>query len=104
MKLWLDDFRLPPDETWIWCKTADEAISCLQFDKDRVTEISLDHDLGHTEVYRERTGYDVATWIENMAASKMIERMKWSVHSANPYGAKRIRMAMESADKYWNEA
>ena len=59
MKIWLDDVRTPPDG-FVWAKTADEAIYLL--DNHRVTEISLDHDLGDPEYCG--TGYDVMLEIE----------------------------------------
>lgn len=30
MKIWVDDIRTPPDETWIWLETSDEAIEWLE--------------------------------------------------------------------------
>ena len=44
MKLWLDDVRPPPDETWMWVKSAQEALDLFR-DKE-VTIASLDFNLG----------------------------------------------------------
>ena len=45
MKLWLDDVRTPPDETWTWVKSAQEALEL--FRQPNVVDIaSLDHHLG----------------------------------------------------------
>lgn len=56
MKIWVDDIRTPPDETWIWSKTSAEAINLLtQFKYSysipnvQPEVISLDHDLGKTD-------------------------------------------------------
>lgn len=50
MKLWLDDLRPPPDDTWHWAHNYDEAIAAFQ-DKDHgITHASLDHDLGDTAI------------------------------------------------------
>ena len=56
---------------------------------DRVTELSLDHDLG---LEPGRTGYAVLVWLEREVAAG-----RWpgplpeiSVHSANPVGRRRI--------------
>ena len=44
MKLWLDDLRPPPDDSWHWATTVKVAKRLL-FDY-LVTEASLDNDLG----------------------------------------------------------
>lgn len=46
MKIWLDDVRTPPDNTWTWCKTAYEAIGKLISNSDKIEHVSFDHDLG----------------------------------------------------------
>lgn len=47
MKLWVDDLRPPPDDTWVWSKTSQNAIDTLMLaGLGEITEISLDHDLG----------------------------------------------------------
>jgi len=63
MKLWLDDERPAPDG-WVHVKTAFDAIHELtcNFNASAYAEVSLDHDLGE-----EMTGYDVISWIEEVA-------------------------------------
>lgn len=95
MKLWLDDIR-PAPEGWFWVKTAWDAIE--QLSRGGVTEVSLDHDLGDDE---NGTGQFVATWIEAEAYHGRFARIGWRVHSANPIGAERMRMALERAEEYW---
>jgi hypothetical protein len=46
-KLWHDDIRRPPDESWRWARTNKDAIRILL--EGEVTEASLDHDLGFHE-------------------------------------------------------
>jgi hypothetical protein len=58
-----------PDGFDIHIKTADEAITLLQTGK--ATLISLDHDLG-----QEKTGYDVAKWMEENAANGVLKEAK----------------------------
>lgn len=94
MRIWLDDERLPPSDKWTWAKTAEEALEFLK--NDRVEELSFDHDLGEG-----KTGYDVAKWIEEMAASGALDPILWKVHSANPVGRKNITAAMKKADEFW---
>lgn len=92
MKLWLDDLRpIPPGYTH-HVKTAEECIELLK--SGEVEEISLDHDLGH-----EKTGYDVAKWIEANAAN--IKPMRLRVHSQNPVGVQNIKAALRNAKRVW---
>lgn len=99
MNIWLDDIRDPkihdPKGTWIWVKTADEAINALR--TGNVKLISLDHDLGTDP----DTGYTVAVWIEEQAWEGNLPELDWRVHSANPVGAKKIEAALFCADKAW---
>ena len=94
MRIWLDDERLPPSGTWTWAKTYEEAISLLK--NERVEEISFDNDLGE-----KMEGYDVAKWIEEMAANGAIDEIAWKVHSGNIVGRKNIEAAMRKADSFW---
>ncbi|WP_232466394.1 cyclic-phosphate processing receiver domain-containing protein [Burkholderia ubonensis] len=57
----------------------DEAIALLQTGK--VTEISLDHDLGDDT---RGTGYDVLEWIEAEVVLNGFKPPQIRVHSANP--------------------
>lgn len=104
MKIWLDDVRNPPDDSWTWVKNKSEAIPLLM--SGDVTHVSFDHDLG--EIH---TGYDLAKDIEkwafedyhNMYAWKF-PKLTWDIHSANPVGRKNIEMAMRNAEKFWNSS
>lgn len=54
MKLWVDDLRTPPDDTWVWAKDAQTAISHLYMAgvpavMEHLEEVSLDNDLGGPE-------------------------------------------------------
>jgi hypothetical protein len=97
IKLWLDDVR-PAPEGFIWVKTAEEAI--LHLTHGMVSYISFDHDLGVG-----KTGYDVASFIENRAYYYKGSRNKidYDIHSSNPVGRLRIFLAMESAKRFWKE-
>ena len=94
MKLWLDDERPMPDHYDVHVKTAEEAIEALK--TKLVTHISFDHDLG-----QEKTGYDVAKYIEKRAWQGILPRVKWEVHTQNPVGRDNITNAMRNADRYW---
>jgi len=96
MKLWVDDIRLPPDETWVWARNARDAKNIIH--GGFVDEISLDHDAGGGPDFD-----TVANFIEAMAQCGSIIRMEWHIHSANPVGAAKMKATMESADRYWTK-
>lgn len=80
MKIWVDDIRTPPDDSWRWAKSlmiADSMLRRWKMNGVVVTEMSLDHDLGGDETTR-----PLVLW--------MIENDFWPekiyVHSANPPG------------------
>ena len=81
MKIWVDDLRTPPDDTWVWCKSSSGTIGILLVTKmlkfGNVSLMSLDHDLGGDDTTR-----PVVLW--------MCENDFWPdkvvVHSANPVG------------------
>jgi hypothetical protein len=99
MKIWLDDIRLPPSIEWTHFFTAKDVINALR--TVPVDEISLDHDLGLPEsIYG--TGYDVAVWIEEAAFNRFIPRLTWHIHSQNCVGVKKMRIALENADTFWD--
>ena len=95
MKLYLDDERLAPFG-WIQTKTCQETIEWLKSGK--VTELSLDHDLGQPE---NGSGYDVLLWIEEqMASSNFVPPTTIVVHSANPVGKQKMNQTIESILHY----
>lgn len=96
MKLWLDDVREPVNKSWQWVKTGEEAIELLK--QGTVETISFDHDLGEGI-----SGYDVAKWIEEMAAHGGMDRISWHIHSANTVGRKNIEAAMRSTERFWHD-
>jgi hypothetical protein len=82
MKLWLDDVRVPPDESWTWVKTVEEAIALM--DTGDVTEASLDHDLGTDQQGQELPeGRTLVYW---MAENGCWPSDAITIHSANVVG------------------
>lgn len=85
IRMWLDDDLVggtPPDPAWLQVTTAHEAIALLA--TGRVTELSLDHDLGDER--RAGTGYDVVAWLAGRgeaAGHDLWPRSTLAVHSAN---------------------
>jgi len=94
--VWLDDIR-PAPRGWRRCYTPDDVIELLQTDK--VTEISLDHDLGLTDGEREQTGYDVLLWIEQQVADGAFVPPVINVHSANSVASLRMLAAIASIER-----
>lgn len=109
MKIWLDDVRDAPDD-WVWVKSCDAAIDALTMNAGRVTDISLDHDLGIVDDglafdTDAQTGYDVACWLERQAVDGnwMHVPDNLFVHSANPVGRKNIQAAIDSIKRMRND-
>lgn len=95
MKIWVDDIRTPPDDTWQWYKTSKEAIGCLWTvqgvenvtnRKDIIELMSLDHDLGGDDTTR-----PIVLWCcENEFWPKEVV-----VHSANYVGVELLEGMIE---------
>ena len=47
MKLWIDDIRPAPDESWTVARTVTSAIECVSIFGDSIEEISFDHDISY---------------------------------------------------------
>lgn len=104
MKIFLDDIRQPPDDTWILVRTYQGAADVITNNYNQITDISLDHDLGgeydgHTV---HKSGYDIALLIEQIAyATKHVPNI--TVHSMNPVGRQAIFRAIEAIHRHGNE-
>ena len=92
-KLFLDDERLPPDDSWIVATSFNHAVKTVKvFGCPQV--ISFDHDLGTG-----KTGMDFAKWLINQALDNpdfIPDGFSYSIHSANPVGAENIRGLLEN--------
>ena len=100
MRVWLDDRRSPhPDpDSWEWVRTPAEAIALLLTGK--VTELSLDHDLGLFEGDRELTGNDVVSWMERAVVTEgFVPPDTIAVHSANAAAAPRMEAGIEAIQR-----
>jgi hypothetical protein len=90
MKIFLDDIRIEPED-WVRVKTAQEAIDLLRSNK--VSEISLDHDLGDD---KNGTGYDVILWIEQEVYQNNYIPPIIKVHSANVPARKKMEAGIKN--------
>lgn len=97
MKVYLDDER-PTPEGWVRAWWPEEAVQLLQ--TGRVTDISLDHDLGDDA---HGTGYDVIVWLEEAVALRGFVPPNIIVHSANPAGRHKMNRGIESIQRFLRE-
>lgn len=106
MKLWVDDIRNAPDESWTVARSVDSAISFIQQFGTQITEISLDHDISHQvgmgEVSRPYPCVETFTAVARYMAEFYKETVaeyngvpKVTVHSSNPMGAKNIQFILK---------
>lgn len=98
MKLFLDDIRDPPDNTWTVARTMLEAKVLLESGYFEYKVLSLDHDLGKNT----QTGYDLMKWIEKETHDNeyFLLPKKITIHSANPVGRKNMENAIRSIEKH----
>jgi hypothetical protein len=94
MRVYLDDCR-PTPPGWVRTFTPHETIDLLQAGK--VTELSLDHDLGGDDTIG--TGYDVVLWIEEQVALHGFQPPRMAVHSANPCGRQRMEQGIQAIER-----
>lgn len=102
-KLWVDDTRDPPDDTWQVARSAPEAVAIIL---DRLVwvaakkvpaweHISLDHDLGPPHL---GTGVEVMYMIlrhQALMISHLGLHTVVTCHSANPVGRARIQACID---------
>lgn len=104
LKLWIDDIRTPPDETWHICRNVSAAIRALDMFWQEVGEINLDHDISHqVAIGRMSRPYPCEETFEAVARYIKWIRMHnpgWDpeihIHTSNYVGAKNMRAILES--------
>lgn len=101
MKLYVDDIRNAPDESWSVARSVDSAISFISQFGDQITDISLDHDISHQvglgEVSRPYPCVETFTAVARYMAEfySLGTEPKIVVHSSNPMGAKNIQFILK---------
>lgn len=99
MKLYIDDIRNAPDESWTVARTVTSAIKFIAQFGGEITHISFDHDISYqielNNVSRPypspETFQAVAAYIVQYYQHSALEyRPLISVHSANPVGSEAI--------------
>lgn len=106
MKLWFDDIRRPPDDSWLWARTLPEALEIVR--SKAIFECSLDCDLGLHEVdphtpnadflkspdaHLHPNGIDL---VEAMVTEKLVPP-RVTIHSMSRSGARRMAAVLEKA-------
>ena len=106
MKLYVDDIRNAPDESWAVARTVRSAIAFIHQFGLEVTEISLDHDISHqvsigTKLERpfpcEETFASVAYFIGAYYKS-VGKKPKVTIHTSNPSGAQTMERILGQYD------
>jgi hypothetical protein len=93
-RLWLDDIRHPPDDTWIWAASPEAFVTevfTTPWDNDDL--VSFDHDLGACA-----DGYECAKLLIQFCTVMGLAHLpKMECHSQNPVGRERIERLIQEA-------
>ena len=115
MKIFLDDLRDPPDDSWTVVRSPIVCLTLIMMNLEEITHISFDHDLGYVshvttneflsnlglklENGKEVTGYDVLCALECLQAHGHDFNIIMTVHSANPVGIEKMNKLIENIKK-----
>lgn len=94
--LYLDDLR-PVPSGWAVARSFDDAVAYVET-HGVPSMISFDHDLGEAEGVLLPTGYDFAKWLVERDLDRpgfIPADFQFTVHSANPVGARNITGYLE---------
>ena len=99
MKLYLDDVRDLPDDSFTLVRSYEEAVLFVK-DNGIPPFISFDHDLGCDEIGNIlKNGYDFAKWLVDMDIEnihKFPNNFTFDIHSANPIGKNNIKSILNN--------
>lgn len=91
MKLFIDDVRNAPDNSWDVVRNYKDAIAYLVKNEGKIKVISFDHDLGENR----KTGYDIVCWMERKIYNETyIVPSILMVHSQNPVGVAKMNLVL----------
>lgn len=94
-KLFIDDERNPPDDSWSVCRTNEEAVALIERD-GMPRLVSFDHDLGRDDT-GPRTTMELVVWMSIYHFNE--GPPQYTVHSANPVGCQNLISFLESWKK-----
>lgn len=94
MKLWLDDMRDAPDDSWTVIRKVEPAIKFIARYGGEITDFSLDHDIENRP--DDETFKPVAYFLgECFKNDFRFEDAHITIHSDNPVGAKELIAILE---------
>ncbi len=110
LKLWIDDIRTPPDDSWHICRDVSSAIRALDMFWEQVREINLDHDISHQVVINAMSRpYPCTETFEAVAryiATLKHAHSEWSpfiqIHTSNYAGASSMQKILLDAKLHAN--
>lgn len=104
MKLFIDDIRTPPDDSWHICRSVSAAIRAIDMFGQAVTDIQLDHDISHQVVIGKMSRpYPCEETFEAVARHIALYglHVEWQpnikIHTSNPVGAENMKKILEEA-------
>lgn len=96
-KLWIDDIRNSPDDTWNIARSSTEAIEYIS-NNGMPNLISFDHDLGGDDTVIFVIKYIIESYMDGFL--EMPEMFSYRTHSANPVGVQNIIAYMNRFIEY----
>ena len=112
MKLFIDDIRNPPDESWSICRSVSASIRALDMFWEQVSEVNLDHDISHQVVMGGmsrpypcvETFEAVARYMAWIKTAKPEWNPKIQIHTSNYVGAQNMSKILNDAQFAYVEA
>lgn len=95
-KLWVDDLRIPPDDSYDIARTFNDAILSLM--ANEYEEIYLDHDLACWDADgKEKTGYGIVLWLAEQVHTvpDFVAPMRYYMLTDNSVGRKNMAGVIE---------
>ena len=94
MKIWIDDIRPAPDDSYYHVYSVNDAIEFIQMNWNNIEEISLDHDAG-SFVCDGGDYIKILDWIEFVLFEGKEVPFKFNLHSMNPVGVQNMRAIIQ---------
>lgn len=105
MKLWVDDIRIPPDDSWHICRSVYAAVRALEMFWPDVDQINLDHDISHQVTIGkmsrpypcDETFAVVAMYMALIKKANPTWNPKITIQTSNPVGAELMENILMNA-------
>jgi hypothetical protein len=97
MKIFLDDIRFPPAPGWSICRNLDDFYFTWGKNREYVTDIAFDHDLGS----KIESGFDALALVEHDILTGLPVRpdLTMTVHSMNFEEARKMREVIKRLEE-----